>query len=136
MEQLSQARPALRALLVELSLKAQLLGEKPKELDRFIGHQEPRIMKAVLAGDQLLNEHQVAARYGEAFAVKRLRNMRYRGTGPRFHKFGTHRNSRVFYKVSDLENFIMESKQLTPFMPAMTMTGAPVAAFPKPKSIR
>lgn len=131
----SCGRPALRALLVELSLKAQILHNRPEDLDRFIQTQEPRIMKAVLAGDQLLNEKQVAARYGDVFSVKRLRNMRFRGTGPRFHKIGAHKNSRVFYKVSDLENFIVESQQLTTFLPAMTMTSRPVSGFPQPKSI-
>ncbi|CAM2011580.1 helix-turn-helix transcriptional regulator [Acanthopleuribacter pedis] len=115
-------RPAVRALLVELSLKAQLLKDDPQELDRFIQQQEPQIVKAILSGSQLLNETQVAQRYGNIFSVKRLRNMRYRGTGPYFHKLGDHKNSRVFYKVSDLEHFIATAQQLTNFLPAMTVT--------------
>ena len=63
------------------------------------------IQKATLRDQTLINETEVVKIF-RAFSRKTLQTMRYQGRGPRYVKFGTNRNSRVFYKICDIRDFI------------------------------
>ena len=104
----------LTNILVRTILKARML-ECPRELDALIGDTVSKLIRAVHIQDELLCEKKIAERYGFLDVVK-LRNMRTRGAGPRFLKMGPHRNSRVYYKNSDIDAWIIEQYQLESFV--------------------
>jgi len=87
----------------------------PEELDALVCASLDKIVRATHVQDQLLSEKQVAARY-EFLDVVKLRNMRHRGNGPRYLKMGEHKNSRVYYRLEDVEAWIVGPYQLEPFV--------------------
>jgi hypothetical protein len=100
----------LREILIDLSIKSRLV-ETPEDLDQLICEAAPKLQKAMSRQDQLLTEKEIVSRY-RFLSENRLRNMRFKGIGPRYIKFGEARNSRVFYRPSDIEAWIVEHYQL------------------------
>ena len=90
--------------------------ESPSELDQMLNAMVPRLQKACRFQDDLLSEKQVAERW-EFLNVIKLRNMRTRNQGPVFLKFGKSRNSRVYYRIADIESWIIRHEQLQPPLP-------------------
>ena len=105
----------IRHLLTDLIMRAKLL-ESPEELDRILSASVPKLQKACRFQDELLTEKQVAERW-EFLTVIKLRNMRSRSQGPIFLKFGKSRNSRIFYRIADIESWIVRHEQLQPMLP-------------------
>lgn len=92
----------LQALLMQFFMSAQ--NGSIDDVDRLIAKYIPKI-KATKEYDLLLTEKQVVEKY-PALHLNMLRHMRQMGTGPSFLKTGLHRNSRIFYKVSDIEKWV------------------------------
>ena len=105
----------IRHLLTDLIMRAKLL-ESPEELDQILRVTVPRLQKACRYQDDLLTEKQVAERW-EFLNVIKLRNMRTRNQGPVFLKFGKSRNSRIYYRIADIESWIIRHEQLQPTLP-------------------
>ncbi len=111
---MSQHNHVLEHILVDTVLQARMLSS-PRDLDALIKATVNKLARAFHTQDQLLTEKQIAARY--AFLdVTKLRNMRHRGTGPKYIKMGAYRNSRVYYRLADVESWIVSHYQLEPFM--------------------
>ena len=96
----------LKHILTEAIIKSHLL-KTPSELDTLVLDTVPKLIRAVHDSEQLLCEKEVSARW-TFLSLTKLRNMRSRGIGPTFKKFGDTRNARVYYKVADLERWIEE----------------------------
>ena len=79
------------------------------EINRLISEVETKILGA-RDGEKLLCEKEVSAQW-DFLSLAVLRNMRARGNGPKFLKFGQARNSRIYYKVSDVEAWINDQYQ-------------------------
>lgn len=92
----------LQVLLMQFFMSAQ--EGSIDDVDRLIAKYIPKI-KASREYDQLLTEKQVVQKY-PALHTNMLRHMRQMGTGPRFLKTGLHKNSRLFYKASDIDKWI------------------------------
>ena len=108
--------PVIRHLLVDLILKAKLT-ENPEQLDPLVNETLPKIQAALRYSDQLITEKDVAALYPRLFDVVKLRNLRSRGGSPKFIKFGSSRNARVFYRISAIEEWICEHEETSePFV--------------------
>ena len=106
-------------ILVELVLKAKCCHDH-SQLNTEIEQAEARIARAVKAKDVLLNSAEVTAIY-PFLSERRLQNLRYRGGGPKYYKFGQARNSRVFYKPQDVEVWILDNRQLTPYVEGLNL---------------
>lgn len=106
--------PTLRTLLVHLVLRSKL-ESSPEKLDVLITETAAQVVSVLQQSNQLLTEAEVAERY-KFLNVIRLRNMRFKGTGPTVYRFGTGRNCRVFYKPKDIEAWIIAHECLTPFI--------------------
>jgi len=104
----------LKHLLVETIFKSRMI-DHPKELDKLIEETVKKLYRAFHAQDALLCEKEVAARFPFLTLIK-LRNMRARGNGVKHLKFGKTRNARVYYRVSDIESWIVKHYQLEPFI--------------------
>ena len=115
---MNQQNHALEHILVNTVLQARMLSS-PRELDALIKATVDKLSRAFHTQDQLLTEKQVAARYG-FLDVTKLRNMRHRRTGPKYIKMGAYRNSRVYYRLADVETWIVGHYQLEPFMEGFT----------------
>ena len=87
----------------------------PHERDILITETIPKLIKAVRFQDQLLTEKEVVRRW-KFLTVKQLQHMRYRDQGPKYVKFGNARNSRVYYRISEVEAWIVAHEQLEPFI--------------------
>ena len=85
------------------------------DLDALLSDTIPKIMKATTQKDQLLTEKEVSLRY-PFLSVKQLQNWRYRHQGIKYIKTGSSRNSRVLYRVSDIEAFFQEQEQNEPYV--------------------
>ena len=105
----------IRHLLTDLIMRAKLL-QSPEELDQILRVTVPRLQKACRYQDDLLSEKQVAERW-EFLNVIKLRNMRARNQGPVFLKFGKSRNSRIYYRIADIESWIIRHEQLQTKLP-------------------
>ena len=101
----------VRLLLSEFSLR---LKEGGTDRETTLSETAEKIEKA-LQSDALLTEAQVVQRY-RWLTLGKLRNMRFRHEGPKYHKFGPHKNSRVFYRISDIEAWILENEQHEPYV--------------------
>ena len=77
----------------------------PEQLKKLIATTAKKVYGACIYHDKLLSEHNVAEKY-ELLTVVKLRNMRSRKQGPAIYKTGPHRNSRVYYKVADIETWL------------------------------
>lgn len=97
--------PTIRHLLVELILKAKA-ADDPKILDELLSEVLPKIQSCFRYADQLITEKDAATLYPRLFNVVKLRNMRARGIGPAFVKFGQFRNGRIFYRIRAIETWI------------------------------
>ncbi len=95
----------VRELLWKMALKIRECDTD--SINHILDGFSEKIELAVRIKDEYLTEKQVAERY-PILDVKKLRNFRQRGGGPQFFKFGDHRNSRVFYKIADIEQWIVE----------------------------
>jgi hypothetical protein len=76
-------------------------------LDSLIQETVGQLMRAGQYQKQLLTEKEVSEKFPFLSIIK-LRNMRSRNQGPNYHKLGEFRNSRVFYKISDVESWIVQ----------------------------
>ncbi len=79
----------------------------PSVLDERINESVPRVISLCRDQDALLDEHSVVERY-PTFTLYALRSMRYRNQGPPYIKTGTYKNSRVLYRVADIERWYLE----------------------------
>ena len=104
----------VKHLLVDLILKARMI-EDPKEMDRHVDYSMGKLSRAYHTKSALLTEKQAVDRFQFLTLIK-LRNMRARGSGPKYLKFGTSRNGRIYYRVSDIEAWIVANYQLEPFV--------------------
>ena len=104
----------LKHILAHTIINSQLL-KTTSELDALILDTVPKLIQAVHASEQLLCEKEVSARWS-FLSLTKLRNMRARGGGPKFKKFGDTRNARIYYKVSDVESWIEDQYQTEPFI--------------------
>ena len=104
----------LRHLLVDFMCKARLL-EAPRQLDDLVDLTVKKLHQAVLVQDALLNEFEVCDRW-KFLTPAKLRNMRPRRQGPLYLKFGAAKTSRVYYRVGDVEKWIVKHYQLEPFL--------------------
>ena len=103
----------LRSLLVDLLLKAQLTSD-PEKLDQLISECERKAARVVRLKDEWLTAAQVVERYPSIFPTEAaLRNRVSRGLAPRYTKFGKHRQSRISFKVADVEAWILRNQELT-----------------------
>ena len=99
--------------MVETILKAKLIDDV-QELDTLANEALSRLLRAFHVQDDLLCEKEVAARFS-FLTLTKLRKMRCAGKGPKYIKFGKTKNSRVYYRVSDIESWIVDNYQLEPF---------------------
>ena len=111
---MTDANHVLKHLLVETIFKSRMI-DHPKELDALIDETVGKLYRAFHTQDNLLCEKEVAQRFPFLTLIK-LRNMRTRHIGPKYLKMGSHRNSRVYYKHSDIETWIIEQYQLGSFV--------------------
>lgn len=61
------------------------------------------------ASRELLSETEVVERW-PFLSPKLLQNFRSREKGPSYHKLGQCRNSRVFYRITDVEDWLEECR--------------------------
>ena len=108
------AKTAIRHALLDFHTKGQLI-ETPIELDMLMESKTEEIVALARKGDQMLNEKQVAEMY-PFLTVRALQNLRHKVRGPKYFKFGKKRTSRVFYKVSDIEAWIIDNYQRLQFV--------------------
>jgi len=75
--------------------------DDPAKLDGLIAETEAKAERAARLVDEWLNAEQLVERYFGIFeTVPIVRSHVARGTGPRFMKFGKHRQSPVRWKVA------------------------------------
>lgn len=96
---------ALRQILKNAFLNVKTLESLNKQ-DNLI---EETIQK-IHANEPLLTEKEISQKYPFLTLIK-LRNMRQRKNGPKYVKFGEHRSSRVYYRISDVNAWIEENYQ-------------------------
>ena len=96
--------PMFRAILLDLICQGSK-ARSSDEINQLISDAETQIIRFLQDGEKLLCEKEVSARW-PFLSLAMLRNMRARGYGPKFLKFGTSRNSRIFYKVMDIQYWI------------------------------
>ena len=99
----------LRSILIEVLMKARLIHSE-SELESLIESSIPKIVEISQYSGQLFSEKEVSHLY-KFLDVTKLRNLRSKGGGPRYYKFGTGKNGRVFYKYSDIQSWIQEHEQ-------------------------
>ncbi len=104
----------IKHILIDTLMRAKLLSS-PDDLDTLLSSAVPKIMKATTRQDQLLTEKEVSQHY-PFLSVKQLQNWRYRHQGIKYIKTGTSRNSRVLYRVSDIEAFLVHHERNEPFI--------------------
>ena len=109
-----KAGDVIKSIVVDAIVKSKLL-QSPKDLESLLESTVTRIDRAFRHQDQLLTEKEVEKRW-PFLTLKKLRNMRFRHDGPEYLKFGQARNSRVYYKVADIESWIIKNYQLEPFV--------------------
>ena len=105
---------SLKHVLVELITKAQLLATTA-DLEILLTDGLAQIQQVVHEADTLYCEKEISQKYPFLTLIK-LRNMRARGNGPKHYKFGESRNSRVYYKLADIESWIAENEQTEPYV--------------------
>ncbi len=108
----------LKHLVLDIVTRAKLMSS-PQDLDHLLTTSVPQLQKACRFQDHLLCEKEVSERWG-FLTVRQLQNMRFRHRGPKYHKMGNARNSRVYYRISDIEAWIVEHEQLEPFLEPFT----------------
>ena len=111
---MNTTKPTIKHLLVEIIMKSQMMNE-PQKLDNLIQETESKISQAFHENDTLYCEKEISQKYPFLTLIK-LRNMRARGNGPKHHKFGQSRNSRVYYRLGDIETWIAENEQTEPYI--------------------
>ena len=104
----------VKQILVDLALKARMI-EDNAQLQAHLEHAALQVERAVRAKDVLVTEQQLEDRY-PWLTVHMLRSYRKRHDGPKYLKFGKHKNSRVYYRIADVERWIIEHEQLEPFV--------------------
>lgn len=109
LEQSKDINVVVTHILKEFLMKFQMMRE-PDKLDPLIAVTTENITKVNKRQKDLLTEHEVVERF-PFLNVNKLRNMRARSQGPSYHKFGSSRNSRVFYRMADIESWILSSHQ-------------------------
>ena len=109
----------LKHLVIEAIMRSKLL-DSPTSLDTLLDETVTKLTRAFHVQDRLLSEAEVARRW-PFLNVKKLQNLRYRHLGPSYHKFGQARNSRIFYRVSDIETWIVANAQLGPYVEGLIM---------------
>ena len=112
----SQHNPnaAIKHILIETLMRAKLITS-PDDLDTLLTETIPKIIKATTQKDQFLTEKEVAVRY-PFLSVKQLQNWRYWHQGTKYIKTGTSRNSRVLYRVSDIEAWLVQNERNEPYI--------------------
>ena len=93
----------IKQIMTEIIMEGK--EKTPTELEELLEKEMPKLRDAFRDQDRLLTEKEVARRY-PWLTVNRLRSMRCRNIGPKYFKFGTHRNSRVYYRDSDIRTWI------------------------------
>ena len=101
---MSQTNKAVKDTLTEIIMKLELVND-PDQIDPILDDGVSRLINAVYTEDKLLCEKEVVARF-PFMSMGQLRNMRSLETGPKFVKFGDFRNSRIYYKVVDIQEWI------------------------------
>ena len=116
---------ALKCLIADLLSRAKP-QTAPCELEALIDEVVPKLILAFRVQDRLLTEREVARRW-KFLTVKQLQHMRYRHKGPKYLKFGKARNSRVYYRISAVEAWIVEHEQLEPYIENRVLPRAKMA---------
>lgn len=119
---MSQTNAVLRSLLVNFYSRSQLVRTQD-DLDDLLQDTTEKVHRAFFVQDDLLTEKDVSVRW-RFLTLSKLRNMRFRNQGPKYIKTGEHRNSRVYYKVADVERWIVEHYQMEPFVDGLKRTSA------------
>ena len=109
-----QTNLVLKRIITDVIFRSRLLDE-PKSLDQLLEKAVQEVTDALHFQDKLMTEREVAERW-PVLSLVRLRNMRCKGNGPRFIKFGESRNSRIFYKVADIETWFVSKYNLGPII--------------------
>jgi len=104
----------LKHILTDVMMRSKLISS-PQELDTLLEEIVPMIMKAATQKNGLLTEKEVSHLY-PFLSVKQLQNWRYRHQGIKYIKTGKSRNSRVLYRVSDIEAFLVNHEQNEPYV--------------------
>ena len=104
----------INRILSDFILRSKLI-QTPTELDQLVLKTKKALNLAYRYTEEKLNEKQVSARW-KFLTPRRLQNMRQREKGPKYLKLGGAKNSSVFYKVADVEEWIIEQYQLEPFI--------------------
>lgn len=107
----------LRSLLIETIMRAKLLNS-PSDLDELVAEAVTKISAVTFDKEQLLTEKEVSILW-RFLDVAKLRNMRCKGGGPQYYKFGLGRNGRVFYRVADVMEWIEEHRQRDLYIEAL-----------------
>lgn len=110
----------LKTILVHAILQAKMLDD-PTKLDQLITQTLHQFSRAETSQDQLLTEKEVANQW-HFLDERKLRNMRFKGIGPKYYKFGHGKNGRIFYKACDIEQWITEHECLTAYLEETTQT--------------
>ena len=104
----------LKHVLADAFMRSKLITSL-EDLDILLNDTVPKIIQATTRKDQYLTEKEVSARY-PFLTVKQLQNWRYRHQGIKYIKTGNARNSRILYRVSDIEAFLHEHEQNEPYI--------------------
>ena len=111
---MNETNYVLKHIIVDLITRSKIITH-PRELDDLLEASVKKLMEAMTVQDRLLTEKEVAQRWPFLNCI-RLRHYRYASKGPSYIKLGQHRNSRVYYKVADIEKWIVAHYQLEPFV--------------------
>ena len=109
----------IKYILSDVMIRARLI-DRAEEVDALLEESTGKIIRAVHAREELLTAQQVAARW-PFLGGQKLQNFRYLHQGPKYLKFGKDRNSRVYYKVADIEAWIAEHYQDAPYVAGLTL---------------
>ena len=101
---------SVRYLLSQMIFNARLISNQA-QLQQLLDDTVPQLVQTITDENLILSEQQVIERY-PFFTLNALRNMRCRRIGPPFHKLGRHKNSRVTYRVGDIETWLAKHANL------------------------
>ncbi len=101
-------------ILSDFLMRSKLI-QTTEELDELMANTKKSLELAYRYTETTLNEKQVTERW-KFLSRRMLQNMRQQRRGPKYLKLGKSRNSSVYYKICDVEAWIITQYQLEPFV--------------------
>ncbi len=111
---MSDANVVIRAILIDLLARSK--AANPRQVDSLLEETTAKLFRAVRYQDRLLTEKEVVLRF-PFLSLSMLRNYRNRNMGPKYIKFSASRNSRLYYRIADIESWIVAHYRLKAFVP-------------------